>query len=956
MKLRVPTPMAKAAVTTIFAGALLAAFGSAAMAAKPANQAGGKGPAFKLPELKYEKYTLPNGLVVLTHEDHRLPMVAVDLWYHVGPLNERAGRTGFAHLFEHMMFEGSEHVGEKAHIKYVQGAGATDVNGTTNFDRTNYFETMPSNQLEMALWLESDRMGFLLEGLDREKLTNQRDVVRNERRQGEGSPYSLAGEETYYLLFPKEHPYHGNVIGSHADIEAARINDVRDFHQQFYTPNNASIAIAGDFNPAELKTLLTKYFGPIPAGPKPEPVTTTSMPTPPITEQKRATVTDSVKLEQISFAFLLPPAYTAGDADAQILAHVLGAGEASRLDQALVINRQIAQNVNCGDRALKLTSVFRCAITAKPGVKLDDLEAAFWDEVGKLQKDGPTKDEVDSARTVDLTQKITGLQRLGGFGGVADTLNSYNQYTGDPGYLSKDIVRFEAVTPESVKQVAAKYLNKNQAVVVSCVPGKKVVDDVPRSPADTDADAKLTPPYKPEFEEAQNWRKTVPKPGSATAFHLPVPTTFALKNGLKVYLIRDAGLPVMSAALISRAGGEANAANKPGIAEFTAGMLPEGTAIRNQTQIAEDAERLGTRLGVFASMDGANAAVTVLTSHADDALDLLSDVVLHPAFNPADVERIRKQRMVRIQQEADSPSAIAERVGLKQVYGDQPYGFTSSGTVDSVKALTREELQAFWASHYGPGDSALILAGDVTEAQAHALAEKHFGTWAGTASGEVKLPPAPAAPNLKIVIVDKPGSPQTALFAYGLGVPRSTPELQALQMMNYTLGASFGSRINMNLREVHGFTYGARSSYSLYREGGPFFAGGLVKTDTTGVATKELMLELKRIQTEPPTTEELKLARDASIQSLPAQFETTNATAAAMSSIFIYNRPLDYYATLPESFRAVTPEAVEKVAKSNVHPDQLVIVEVGDKSKIEAGLKELNLPIEYTDTSGNPIK
>jgi len=412
----------------------------------------------------------------------------------------------------------------------------------------------------------------------------------------------------------------------------------------------------------------------------------------------------------------------------------------------------------------------------------------------------------------------------------------------------------------------------------------------------------------------------------------------------------------MSAALISRAGGEANPANKPGIAQFTAGMLSEGTTTRNQTQIAEDAERLGTRLGVFASMDGANAAVTVLTSHADDALDLLSDVVLHPAFNPADVERIRKQRMVRIQQEADSPSAIAERVGLKQVYGDQPYGFTSSGTVDSVKGLTREELQAFWASHYGPGDSALILAGDVTEAQAHALAEKHFGTWAGTASGEVKLPPAPAAPNLKIVIVDKPGSPQTALFAYGLGVPRSTPELQALQMMNYTLGASFGSRINMNLREVHGFTYGARSSYSLYREGGPFFAGGLVKTDTTGAATKELMLELKRIQTEPPTTEELKLARDASIQSLPAQFETTNATAAAMSSIFIYNRPLDYYATLPESFRAVTPEAVEKVAKSNVHPDQLVIVEVGDKSKIEAGLKELNLPIEYADTSGNPIK
>src|SRR5579859_8233445 len=304
------------------AGAL--AFASASLLAQSLPPA----KPLKLPELKYEKYTLPNGLVVLTHEDHRLPLVAVDLWYHVGPLNERAGRTGFAHLFEHMMFEGSEHVGEKAHIKYVQGAGATDVNGTTNFDRTNYFETMPSNQLELALWLESDRMGFLLEGLDRVKLANQRDVVRNERRQGEGRPYNMANEKMYQLLFPKEHPYYANVIGSHAHIQAARINDIREFHQQFYTPNNASIAIAGDFNPAQLKELLNKYFGPIPAGPKVEPVTSATAPTPPITEQKRATVTDTVKLEQISFAFQTPPAFTAGDADAQLEAYILGQSKA----------------------------------------------------------------------------------------------------------------------------------------------------------------------------------------------------------------------------------------------------------------------------------------------------------------------------------------------------------------------------------------------------------------------------------------------------------------------------------------------------------------------------------------------------------------------------------------------------------------------------------------------------
>jgi zinc protease len=296
------------------------------------------------------------------------------------------------------------------------------------------------------------------------------------------------------------------------------------------------------------------------------------------------------------------------------------------------------------------------------------------------------------------------------------------------------------------------------------------------------------------------------------------------------------------------------------------------------------------------------------------------------------------------------------RVGPHLLYGDQPYGFTSSGTVASLQGITRDQLKAFWSSHYGPSDSALVFAGDITESQARALAERHFGKWSSEAKAEVALPTPPPAPALRLVLVDKPGSPQTALFAYGFGVPRSTPDLQALQMMNFTLGASFGSRVNMNLREVHGYTYGARTTYSLYREGGPFLAGALVRTDVTAPATKELLLELKRIQTDPPTPEELKMARDANIQSIPAQFETTGATAGAVSSLFVYNRPLNYFATLPDAFRAVTPEAVEKVAKTDVHPDHLLIVAVGDKAKIEASLKELNLaPIEYADASGNPL-
>jgi zinc protease len=910
--------------------------------------------ATKLPTIKYETYTLPNGLKVITHEDHRLPLVAVDLWYHVGPLNEKAGRTGFAHLFEHMMFEGSEHVGEKAHIKYVQGAGATDVNGTTDFDRTNYFETLPANQLELGLWLESDRMGFLLEGLDRVKLANQRDVVRNERRQGEGSPYDLASEEVYHQLFPKDHPYYPDVIGSHADVEAARIADVRDFHQQFYTPNNASIAIAGDFNPEQLKTLLTKYFGPIPAGPKVEPV---NVVTPPITQQKRVTVTDTVSLSRLTVAFELPAAYQPGDPEGDLLASILGGAKASRLDQALVYGRQVAQSASCYDRSLKLTSIFECNITAKPGVKIEDLEATFWEEVAKLQTQGPTAAELDAARTSDLTAKISGLQRLGGFGGVADTLDEYNQYTGDPGYLPKDIARYQAVTVASMKAVAAKYLNKNQAVVVICVPGKKVVDEVPRSPADTDANVPLTQPYSAEFEAQQNWRKTVPTAGPALTFHLPVPTTFTLANGLRVYLVHDSALPIVSAQLVARAGGETNPDDKPGTASFAAALLSEGTTKRSAIQVAEDAEALGTRLGVFASMDSASASVNVLTSHIDGAMELLADVIRNPAFNPGDVERIRKQRLLSIRQEGDSAPAMAQRVGPHLLFGDTPYGFSNIGTTPSLQSLSGDQLKAFWAAHYGPGDSALIFAGDLSEAEAKSLAERYFGNWTGAAASTVTLPPPPAPPTEKIVIVDKPGAPQTALYAFGLGVPQTTPDLPAIQVMNYTLGGSFGSRINMNLREEHGYTYGAQSGFNSYREGGSFLAGGLVRTDVTAPAAKELMFEIHRILTDPPSAAELKMAKDARIQSLPGTFETMGATAGTTASIFIYNRPLDYYAKLPDLYRVVTAQDVVAAAQKTIHPDNLLILAVGDKSKIEPGLKELNLaPITYADPLGNPTQ
>jgi zinc protease len=907
-----------------------------------------------VPVLPYEKYTLPNGLEVILYENHKLPLVAVDLWYHVGPVNEKPGRTGFAHLFEHMMFEGSEHVGEKAHIKYLEGAGATDINGTTSYDRTNYFETVPSNQLELALWLESDRMGFLLETLDRAKVTNQRDVVRNERRQGEGTPYDLADEAVGHLLFPKTHPYYGNVIGSHADIESARLNDVRDFFQHYYIPNNASVAIAGDFDRAKVKALVAKYFGPIPRGPA---VEKPAVVTPPIESERRATVTDTVQLPRVSIGWLTPQAFKPGDADADFFMTVLGGGKTSRLYRKLVYEQQIAQTVKCENESLTLTSMAECDVTARPGVKPEDLEAAIDKEIALLREKGPTQAELDGARTEYLTEKITGLQRLGGFGGVADMMDRYNQYLGDPGYLPKDIARYQAVTTASVRAIGQKEFGQNQRVVVYAVPGKKVLEDVPRSPEDTDAHVKVTPPYSPQFETAQNWRKDVPKPGPAPELHLPAPKTFALKNGLKVYLVEEHTLPVISASLVDLAGSEENPADKPGLAAFAARMLSEGTNTRSSVELADDAESIGAQLMTNATMDKAGATIGVLSNNTDAAFVLLSDVSLHPAFKAEEVERVRKQRLVAIRQEADQPVATALRVGWKTLYGDSPYAYRDIGTTASVKTITGEELQQFWSEHYAPGNAALFLAGDVTEAEARRLAENNFGGWTAGGARPAQIPQVSVAPSRKVVIVDKPGAPQTALFAFGLGLPRATPDYPAVNVMNSVLGGLFASRINMNLREKNGFTYGASSQFVFRRGAGPFLAGARVRTDVTGPAARELFVELNRMRTDPATEDELHLAKEYELRSLPGNFETVKETAGLMSEIFTYGLAVNYYQKLPGEYAAVTAAEVEKAAQEHVHPDNLIVVAVGDRAKIQPELEKLNLgPIEVRDESGDLVK
>lgn len=928
---------------------LLALFSSFALAASVETK------TLQAPKIVYEKYKLPNGLEVMLVEDHRLPLVGVDLWYHVGPVKEREGRTGFAHLFEHMMFEGSKHVGEKSHFKFLEAAGATDINGTTDFDRTNYFETLPSNQLELALWLESDRMGFLLDTLDRTKLANQRDVVRNERRQSvEGQPYGVAEEAIFHELYPKGHPYYADVIGSHADVEAARLVDIRDFFKQYYTPNNSTLVIAGDINKANTKALVEKYFGPIPKGPA---VPATDVKTPPITSERQLTVTDQVQLPRILVGWLTPPAFKDGDAEMDIASQVLGGGKSSRLYRKLVYEQQIAQDANCYHLSLALSSPFGCEVTAKPDVTPEQLQKAFDAVIDDFAANGPTADEVERARTTLKARKIRQLERLGGFGGVADTLNYYNQYVGDPGYLPKDFARYDAVTAQAVQKDAQAMLGRNQRAIVTCVPGKKVVDDVPRSPENTDADVKITPEYTAEFDKAQAWRATAPKPGPQPKLELPVPAEFALDNGLKVYLVPDHNLPLVAVRFQSLAGSDANAKGKSGVAGFTAAMLTEGTAHRTAPQIADETDRIGATLQPGATFDVASVAMSVLSNNSDPALDLLSDVVLHPAFEAKETERVRKQRQTDLLQMRDDPFQLAMRVGNRALYGnDNAYGDIELGTPASLQATTSDDLMHFWKEHYVPANSALIFAGDITEARARELAKKYFGSW--TAKGEPSEPPKPIeSPARKIVLVDEPGAPQSVIAAYGVGVARSSPDYAPLTVMNTMLGGLFSSRINMNLREKNGFTYGAFSAYMFRRGAGPFLAGAQVRSDVTAPAVHELFTELERIRTQPLSEQELRMAKDFVIRSLPGDFETLGSVTNGIGNIWTYKLPLDYYRQLPGMIEAVTAKDTTRVADQYIHPDHFLLITVGDKNKIEPGLKDLKLgEIELWSSDAEPLK
>ena len=908
------------------------------------SMAGGGGGTPQV-HIAFDKYKLANGLEVILRKDSRLPVVAVNVWYHVGPAKEAAGRTGFAHLFEHMMFQGSGHVGSDMHFRYLEEAGASNVNGSTSFDRTNYLEDLPSNQLALALWLESDRMGFLLDRLDQTMLANQQDVVRNERRQStENAPYGLGEEEVGHLLYPKGHPYYASVMGSHADIQAAKLDDVRDFFAKYYTPNNATLAVVGDIDVDSTKAMIEKYFGTIPRGPDVPPVRVV---TPPISSERREVVTDQVELPRVYLSWLTPSFYQPGDAEADMAAHILGGGKASRLYKALVYEQKIAQDVQAGQQSSGLTSVFQIVATARPGHTAEELEAAIQKQLDSLTTNGPTAEEMKSTKTVILTGLVTQIESLGA---LADLLNHYNHYTGDPGYLNKDIARYQAVTADGVKQFITSSLGRSQRVVVQVLPGEKVLPPAPPTPPPP-------PPSTARVESKEPWRKEVPAAAAASTAPLPAAKRFELANGLNVYLIESHVLPIVTVQLAVRAGSSSDPIGAPGLAGFTLAMLDEGTEKRDALGIARELEGLGTALGSDMGRDGCTLALRMLKGNAAPALGVLAEVALSPSFPVSEVERVRTERLTALLQDRDQPTRTAYTIMWRDLYGPaHPYGHMVIGSEAAVRKASRDDIEKLYQTDFRPDNAALILAGDLTEAEARRLAIAAFGGWR-KAAGPVPTQDAPVASAAeRVLIADKPGTPQTTLLVAQIGVARSDPDHEKLTVMNQVLGGLFSSRLNLNLREQHGYTYGAYSTLPENRLPGPYVLGADVRTDATGASVREMMKEAHSMLASPVTSDELRLAKESISRTLPAYFMTTSSTAATFGQLYLLNLPPDYYQELPARIGSITAVQVSEVTAKHLRPGDMRIIAVGDRKTIEPQLAALKLgPIGYRTLAGEPV-
>jgi zinc protease len=887
-------------------------------------------------DLAYEEFTLDNGLRVIVHEDRKAPVVAVSIWYHVGSKNEPPGKTGFAHLFEHLMFNGTENYDGEWFLP-MQQVGATGMNGTTWLDRTNYFQTVPTPALDLALWMESDRMGHLLGSVSQEKLDNQRGVVQNEKRQGDNAPYGRVNYNLYEGLFPPEHPYHHSTIGSMEDLDAASLETVQQWFKDYYGPNNAVLSLAGDIDVETARTLVERYFGDIPPGPEVDAYKAWI----PVREHNTSEVQyDQVPAVLVNRAWAVPPRTTREKALLDLAAAAIGQGINSRLQRDLMYDRQLASSVNVAVTPFELASVFDLSVVLNPGEEASVAHEAIDRIVADFIAAGPTADELERAVAGINASTIRGLEEVGGFYGKAAQLAEGELYAGDPDFIETYLAWINAATPREVQEAARQYLSVgwHQVDVVPVRDYAAAGPGVDRStglPAIPDELPTLT------FPEIQ---------------------TATLSNGVDIVLAERHAVPVVEMSIQFDAGYAADAGGKLGVASFAMEMLDEGTDSRSALEIAADAERLGANVAAGSTLDTSGVTLSALTNNLDESIDLWADIVENPAFADDEIERTRTQWLANIEQEKSEPTSLALRVLPPALYGPgHAYAvpFTGSGTEESISSITRDDLTAFHDTWLRPDNATIFVVGDTTLAEITPMLERALSGWRAPSTplttkniADVPLPTHP-----RVVLIDKPGSPQSLILAGHLAPGLGTDRDIAYEAMNDVLGGTFTARVNMNLREDKGWAYGAQTVLQGAKGPRPFLVYAPVQTDRTGDSLRELINDLEAIKTTRPiTAEEMDRVIADSTRSLPGQFETAAAVLGSLTSSARYGRPLDYAASLTERYEALTLNDVEN-ATSIVHPEALIWVVVGDLSQIRDQVEALDLaPIEIWNDDGEPIQ
>ena len=883
-------------------------------------------------DIEFTERTLDNGLRVIVHEDRKAPIVAVNIWYHVGSKNEKSGKTGFAHLFEHLMFNGSENFDDEYFIPFER-VGATSMNGTTNFDRTNYFQNVPKTALDMALWMESDRMGHLLGAVTQEKLDEQRGVVQNEKRQGDNQPYGKVFYAILAGLYPDGHPYSWSPIGSLDDLNAASLEDVHEWFSTYYGPNNAVLVIAGDVDPEEAFARADHYFGDIPPGP---PLSKPDVWTVKLDQDKREIMQDRVPQSRI-YKVWGGPSITDRDTEKlTLVASVLGGGKNSRLYERLVYNDQIATNVGASMSGMEIGGMFMITATAQPGGDLAAVEAAIDQELARLLEDGITDDELERVRARYRSGWVRGLEQVGGFGGKSDLLASNAIYEGDPGAFKISQALLDAASREDIEAAAHRWLTAG-AYHLEVHPFPQL------SASDSGAD-----------------RSSVPATTTFPEVSFDEFERDFLSNGMELIVAHRSAVPVVNISMSFDAGFASDQFAELGTSSLAMTMLDEGTKDRTALEISDELDRLGANFTAGSGIDASVVGISALKANLDDSLEIYADLLLNPAFPENELERLKRMRFAQIQNEKSQPVGMALRLFPALVYGEgHAYSMplTGSGTEESVARITRQSLVDYHNTWFKPNNATMIVVGDTTLEEMKPKLERLFRNWEAGETPTKNIGTVDISDRQKVYLIDRPDSEQSIIFAGSLAPRKGDGNEIAIETMNEIIGGSFTSRINMNLREDKSWAYGAFTVLLDTASQRPYIAYAPVQTDKTMESMAEIRRELvEYLDTNPATEDEIAKVKDNNTLSLPGRWETAAAVLSDIGEIVTYDLPDDYWDTYAQNVRDVTADDIAAAAEQIIKPDNLVWVVVGDREKIESRIRELELgEITLLDVDGNPL-